>query len=444
MIVVRGLSPNAAYLRLLEIGTQNDWPVLNSRVGPCRDLGAVTVELDGGERTIWLNGRGWNPAFALVEAAWVITGSKDVKPLAAFIKSFDRYSDDGQTLQGAYGDRLRHFFGIDQIETAIEEFKGNPSSRRVVLSLYSSRDLGLRSNDIPCNTQVALRQVDGRLEMTVFNRSNDLWLGVPYNWFVFRILQHLIADRLEIPCGVQRHISSCLHLYENHVSTACRVVACNREADLNFEDLTLSGLDVQGLLRDSKALASLSFDALTSFQLVDFFERYQSRRSVDIKNSGIDSMSNVLRTSLDRWALVNNSTRHNAMTEMLSYNAETEVGQKIQHWVFDTPVDVVVDQLSLIAQHVPLMLREALGAELGVGLRVEFEDEVAERRASFHFVLELIFGTLDPELVRTFIGDRLRARLELIEVAAGLKPMKFRVREASDARLLELFGALIT
>ena len=105
MIVVQGLSPNAAYLRLLALATQNDWPVEQSRVGPCRDLGTVTVELDSGERTILLAGRGWNPAFALVEAAWVIAGRTDVKTLAEFIETFDRYSDDGQTLQGAYGDR---------------------------------------------------------------------------------------------------------------------------------------------------------------------------------------------------------------------------------------------------------------------------------------------------------------------------------------------------
>ena len=69
MIVIRGLSPNASYLRLLSLATQQEWPLEASRVGPCRDLGAVTVELDGGERTIFLSGRGWNPAFALVEAA---------------------------------------------------------------------------------------------------------------------------------------------------------------------------------------------------------------------------------------------------------------------------------------------------------------------------------------------------------------------------------------
>lgn len=444
MIVVRDLSPNAAYLRLLALATQNDWPVEQSRVGPCRDLGAVTVELDAGERTILLTGRGWNPAFALVEAAWVLTGRNDVKTLTEFIGNFGRYSDDGHTLQGAYGHRLRHFFARDQLEAAIEELTTHPSSRRVVLSLYAPSDLCLDSKDIPCNTHVTLRRVNGQLEMTVFNRSNDLWLGVPYNWFVFRVLQHMIADRLGIQCGVQRHVSSCLHLYEVNVAAASRVIACNREADLNREDMELAGLDVRGLLLDATALANLSFELLSSSQLVDFFGRFHSYRNVDTNGSEPSAARDVLTTSLDRWNLERNLTRPNAMTEKLTYNPETKVGLQIQRWVLVTPVDTMVERLNVVAQEALPLLREELRSELGAGLRVEFEDVVSEHRASLRFVLELIFGTLDPELVRTAMGDRLRERLEAIAAAAGLEPAKLRLREARDDRLMDLFGPLLT
>lgn len=444
MIVVRGLLPNAAYLRLLTLGTQNDWPVEQSRVGACRDLGAVTVELDAGERTIFLAGRGWNPAFALVEAAWVVSGRNDVKTLAAFIEGFGRYSDDGQTLHGAYGNRLRHFFGRDQIEYAIEELTKRPSSRRVVLSLYAPTDLHLDSKDIPCNTQVALRVVKKRLEMTVFNRSNDLWLGVPYNWFVFRVLQYMVADRLGIPCGVQRHVSSGLHLYEVNVAAASRVVACNREADLDREEMGLAGLDLRGFLFDATALADLSFELLSSSQFVNFFNRFDSYRSASTNALEPPTACDVLTISLDRWNLDRNSTKLDTMTEKLNYNPETEVGLKIQRWVLLTPVDTVVERLNAVAQRALPMLREELRSQLGAGLRIEFEDVMSEHQASLRFVLELIFGTLDPELVRTTMGDRLRERLEAVAVAAGLESVKLRVREARDDRLMDLFGALLT
>lgn len=443
MIVIRGLSPNASYLRLLSLATQQEWPLEASRVGPCRDLGAVTVELDGGERTIFLSGRGWNPAFALVEAAWVLAGRNDVKSLTKFIANFRQFSDDGQTLRGAYGYRLRHYFGRDQIEAAVAELKANPESRRVVMSLYAPGDLGQHSKDIPCNTHVALRKVRGRLEMTVSNRSNDLWLGVPYNWFVFRTLQYVIAHQLDIACGIQRHISSCLHLYEKDVAAAHRVARINREADLDREESELTGLDLDGLLRDANALADHSFDSLTSKQLTDFFARFHSYRGSSTAEDSTASRS-VLAVSLDRWKLEHHLTKAITVTQPLNYNPETETGLQVQRWAFATPVNTAIEQLAVVAREAMPLLHEALRSELGQGIQVKFQDAASEHQAAMHFVLELIFGTLDPELVRTTTGDQLRERLAAIANAACLPPTPFRVRELSDERLKYLFGALIS
>lgn len=443
MIVIRALSPNGAYRQLLALATQHGWPLGASRAGPCRDLGAVTVELDGGERTIFLSGRGWNPAFAIVEAAWMVSGRNDVKPLKHFISNYDQFSDDGHTLHGAYGYRLRHHFKRDQIEAAVDELTISPESRRVVLTLYDPDDLGLDSKDIPCNTQVTLRRVDGRLEMTVSNRSNDLWLGVPYNWFVFRVLQHLIADRLGISCGVQRHVSSCLHLYEKDFIAANRAATNNRNVDLERKEAELDGLDVPGVLRDASALSDLSFGSLTSTQLIDFFARFRMYRSASSTVPKLFPARDILAESLDRWNLDRHVARGNNMTQPLTYNPETETGLQIQHWVFVTPLDVVIERLKLVSQQAMPMLREALRAELGQGLRIEFEDAASESRAAMHFVLELVFGTLDPALVRTPIGDILRDRLTTISNAAGLPQSPFRVRELSDERLKHLFGAIL-
>lgn len=426
------------------LATRHHWPLEASRVGPCRDLGAVTVELDGGERTIFLSGRGWNPAFAIVEAAWVVSGRNDVEPLKHFIGSYDQFSDDGQTLHGAYGYRLRQHFKHDQIEAAIDELTSSPASRRVVMTLYAPDDLGLDSKDIPCNTQVTLRRVGGRLEMTVFNRSNDLWLGVPYNWFVFRVLQHLIADRLGISCGVQRHVSSCVHLYETDLIAANRAATINKDVDLKRKEAELSGLDVLGLLRDANALADLSFGSLTSDQLIDFFARFQIHRGANFIGLGLAPARDILTESLDRWNRDRHLARGNNMTQTLNYNPETETGLQIQRWVLTAPVDTVIERLNVVAQEAAPMLREAFRSEIGQeGVRIEFENAESERRAVMHFVLELIFGTLDPALVRTPIGDVLRDRLTTISTAAGLPQSPLRIRELSDERLKSVFGAIL-
>jgi len=438
MIVIRGLSPNAAYLRLLAIATQNDWPLEESRVGRCRDLGAVTVELDAGERTILLEARRWNPAFALVEAAWVVTGRNDVKTLANFIKNFDDYSDDGLTLRGAYGYRLRHFFNRDQIEIAINELIERPLSRRAVLSLYSADDLGLDSKDIPCNIQVALRQTQGRLDITVFNRSNDLWLGVPYNWFVFRMLQHMIADRLGVPCGIQRHVSSCLHLYEAKENDARRVVACNQQAELEREEMELAKLDTPGLLRDATALADQSFELLSSAQLTNFFDRYRSYLSGSAKHTKPPTAYDVLTRSLDLW----NPRRPDKKNKASGRTVRPVIGRKIQSWVFHEPVSTIAERLSEIAQEATPMLREALNSEPGQESSISPKDAASEHQASLKFILELILGTLAPELIQTGAGDRLRDRLDIIATAAHLEPTKLREREARHGWLDNLFNTL--
>ena len=311
------------------------------------------------------------------------------------------------------------------------------------MTLYGPDDLGLGSKDIPCNTQVTLRLVRGRLEMTVFNRSNDLWLGVPYNWFVFRVLQHFIAYRLGIACGIQRHVSSCVHLYETDLASAIRVAAINRDIDLERKEAELQGLDVIGLLHDASALANLSFSSLTTKQLIDFFARFQTYRNANSFVNQISPAQDILAESLDRWNLDRHLARANNMTQPLTYNPETEIGLKIQKWVSTMSVDDVIKQLTLVAQEAIPMLHETLRTELGQGLRIEFEDTTSERQAAMHFVLELIFGTLDPALVRTPIGDILRDRLTTIATAAGLPQSSLRVRELSDERLKNLFGAVL-
>lgn len=439
MIVVRGLSPNAAYLRLLALATNHSWPIEKSRAGICRNLGAVTVELDVGQRTILLAGRGWNPAFALVEAAWVIVGRNDLQPLAELIRGFDRFSDDGNTLHGAYGHRLRHYFGQDQLELGIRELSEHTNTRRVVLSLYSPSDLGFSSKDIPCNTQIVLRRVDGRLEMTVFNRSNDLWLGVPYNWFVFWTLQCYIARRLKIQCGIQRHVSSCMHLYDDHFVAAQCVVRSNDEADLARAETNLAPLDIEGLLNDVSELADRSFDHLSSAQLANAFKQYfQYCRGGQV--TALPPALDVLATSLDLWNSARRSLEVNTVSNTtLNTNNDTETHLRIQRWVLATDPATAVEVIDKLALRAFPKLCEALKLELGLGVTIGFESSAAQHQATLHFVLELILGTLDPELVRTSIGDHLRDRIRQIASIAGLPLRTYRSREMSEQTLLDIF-----
>ena len=236
MIYFEGYNFTELYYRILNSFLSFEGGVETSRIGKIRDLGKVCITLsrDNFRMPLLLN-RGFNPIFALCESAWILNGDNEVKPLLGYINNYSQYSDDGLTLNGAYGYRLINHFGFNQIEKSIELLRQSPDTRRAVLQLWSTSDLGRQSNDIPCNTQVMLKIKDYRLNITVINRSNDAFLGIPYNIFVFFILQQYIASRLNIEIGTQSHFTDSLHLYERDMKSVEQII--ERNTGVNFDRL---------------------------------------------------------------------------------------------------------------------------------------------------------------------------------------------------------------
>ncbi|TGZ32496.1 Thymidylate synthase [Photobacterium damselae subsp. damselae] len=197
-----------------------------SRVGNVYDLGPVAFEFEPGKlNLLTLKNRALNPFFAIAEAAWVIGGHNELDILSYYLKKYDDFSDDGMTLNGAYGFRLRSCFGFDQLDFAIQELKNSPDSRRCVLNMYSADDLrNSTSKDIPCNTSIMLKIRKGALDLTVINRSNDVHWGIPYNIFVFQVLHCYLARKIGVELGLQRHFSDSLHLYEHCINDATAIL----------------------------------------------------------------------------------------------------------------------------------------------------------------------------------------------------------------------------
>ena len=228
MLKLSGDCFNGLYLRALNIAVSATRTFEASRVGPVINLGQAYFEVSANDpRLIFLNHRKLNPVFAVVEGAWVLSGSNKLIPLENEFPDFRSYSDDGETLNGAYGDRLQYFFGINQISSAVELLKADHNTRRVVLTIYSPFDLIKDSKDIPCNTTVYLKISNNKLDITVLNRSNDLYLGVPYNVFVFGLLQRYISRVLGVRIGKQCHFTDSLHLYQDYIKKAERIVSDN-------------------------------------------------------------------------------------------------------------------------------------------------------------------------------------------------------------------------
>lgn len=161
-----------------------------------------------------------NPAFAIAEIVWIMTGRNDSAFLNYFNRQLSKYAGEGKTYHGAYGDRLRHNLGIDQLQRAYDVLKAKPSSRQVVLQIWDGR-IDLPSNsgqeastDVPCNVVSLLKIRAGKLEWMQIMRSNDVFRGLPYNIVQFTTLQEVLAGWLGLGLGEYNQISNSLHVYQ--------------------------------------------------------------------------------------------------------------------------------------------------------------------------------------------------------------------------------------
>lgn len=171
------------------------------------------------ERVLMDPDRDANPYFHFMEALWMLAGRNDVEWPLIFNSKFGAYSDNGVTFNGAYGYRWRHWFGADQLKTIIRALRMNGECRRQVLAIWDGgRDLGCESKDIPCNLDATFQVApDGRLDMVVFNRSNDLiWGAYGANAVHFSMLLEYVAAALGREVGTYTQVSSNTHVYEPH------------------------------------------------------------------------------------------------------------------------------------------------------------------------------------------------------------------------------------
>jgi thymidylate synthase len=118
---------------------------------------------------------------------------------------------------GAYGPRV-----AGDIGNVVELLKADPDSRQAVLTIFDSdRDLGRTDQlDLPCTVAIQFLLRRGLLDMLVTMRSNDSWLGLPYDLGQFTMLQAAIAQALGASVGTYTHVAGSMHLYERDLAKA--------------------------------------------------------------------------------------------------------------------------------------------------------------------------------------------------------------------------------
>ena len=158
--------------------------------------------------------------YAVGELAWYLSGSNRVDDIARFAKKWAEISDDGMTNNSAYGYRIQHMFGFDQWEFVKELIKKDPNTRQAVIHIKNASDKPTK--DTPCTVYLQFFLRDNKLNLSVHMRSNDIWMGVPYDMFSFCFLQMKMAMELGVEIGTYTHYAGSLHLYQRDYKTALK------------------------------------------------------------------------------------------------------------------------------------------------------------------------------------------------------------------------------
>lgn len=170
-----------------------------------------------------LPARKLNHHFMVAEFLWMISGQNHVGLIEPFNKSILIAADEGMTsFAGAYGPKI-----IDQVPYVIDTLRKDPSSRQAVLTIWRERPRA--SKDVPCTVSMQFFVRDKKLHMVTYMRSNDAWLGLPYDVFNFTTLQKYVASALYgnghcDDVGEYHHMVGSMHLYERDVEKAKAVL----------------------------------------------------------------------------------------------------------------------------------------------------------------------------------------------------------------------------
>lgn len=292
--LIQARTANDAWLQAVDLLlTCPDTAITDSRNGRTTELLHVTITVeDPRQRWVFARQPVISPAFALAEAIWIIAGRNDSSVLNFFNQDLHKYAGDGPTFYGAYGHRLRHQHGFDQLETAIQALSTNSTSRQIVLQIWDPKtDLPgkngqPRSPDVPCNTQAFLRVQNGKLHWLQTMRSNDIFRGLPYNFVQFTTLHEVMAGWLGLELGNYTHVVSCLHLYHSDL--------CNLEKIKRGE--TIPNPDSLSLSKSASAesFAFLSELITSSASGIEGIARFAQRLDLENLPIAIQNIANII------------------------------------------------------------------------------------------------------------------------------------------------------
>jgi len=196
------------------------------------------------------------------ELLWFLSGDTNVKYLNEHkVSIWNEWADENGNLGPVYGKQWRSWEGadgtvIDQITDTINQIKNSPDSRRMIVSAWNVAELPKMAL-MPCHSLFQFYVADGKLSCQLYQRSADVFLGVPFNIASYALLTMMVAQVCGLEYGDFVHSFGDVHLYNNHIEQA--------QLQLSRESFPLPIMKINPAVKD-----------IFSFQFEDFtLENYQ-------------------------------------------------------------------------------------------------------------------------------------------------------------------------
>ena len=163
----------------------------------------------------WLKETKQDKEYIMYSQAW----RDKMKEFIERIKEDKKFSDQYGDLGPVYGQQWRNFQGIDQLNGLINDINKSPDSRRLIVSAWNPRDIPVmeKSGLPPCHTLFQFYVAEGKLSCQLYQRSADVFLGVPFNIASYALLTMMIAQATGLKLGDFVHTFGDAHLYVNHL-----------------------------------------------------------------------------------------------------------------------------------------------------------------------------------------------------------------------------------
>lgn len=159
------------------------------------------------------------------ELLWFVAGDTNIKYLKDNgVSIWDEWADENGDLGPVYGHQWRSWptpdgSTIDQIKAVVSQIKNNPNSRRLIVSAWNVADVDNMALP-PCHCLFQFYVADGKLSCQLYQRSADVFLGVPFNIASYALLTHMMAQACDLQVGDFIHTLGDAHLYNNHIEQA--------------------------------------------------------------------------------------------------------------------------------------------------------------------------------------------------------------------------------